>query len=269
MQTQKNNKKQQKSKKGYKLNKNSQWLKDINDWKREWEKEADKLRHSEISPIHYARLCHDASEIINEIDPEASVIFDTGNIMCFAPAFFDSFSRNVTTNNTQFARMGWSCPGIIGAKLANPNHPAIAFLGDGSFMMTCTAIATAVEYSIPAVWVVLNNKTLQIERYGMNYYYGRESFCKYQKEKTGELWNHDFVKVAEGLGASAVRVEKPSEIKKAIKEAINSNVPFVIDLETDNTQKRHVIQKISGLENYETLPFPWTFGDKALVKNPI
>jgi len=253
-------------KKGYKGNKNSPWLKDINKWKDDWEKESENLKRSDISPIHYARLCQDASEVINQIDPLTSVIFDTGNIMCFAPPFFESLTRNVSTNNTQFARMGWSCPGIIGAKLANPDHPAVAFVGDGSFMMTGTAIATAVEYDIPALWIIMNNKTLQAERDGMKFYYGRESFCKYQKEATGELWNPDFVKIAEGLGAEAIKVEKPHEIKKAIKAGIEAKKPFVIDMETDNTQKRHLVHTIAKIG---TLPFPWTFTDKPLIKNPI
>lgn len=250
----------------FKLDTSSQWLVDLNNWKRDWENQSEGLKHSDISPIHYARLCKEASEAISEIDPETSVIFDTGNIMCFAPAFFESLSHNVSTNNTQFARMGWSCPGIIGAKLANPDHPAVAFVGDGSFMMTGTAIATAVEYDIPAVWIVMNNKTLQAERDGMNAFYGRESFCVYQIERTGEPWNPDFVRISEGLGASAIRVEKPNQIKSAIKEGIESQRPFVIDLLTDSTQKRHLVHTIAELG---TLPFPWTFADKPLLQDPF
>ena len=245
---------------------NSQWLTDINNWKAEWEQDSEQMKNSAISPIHYARLCKDASEIINEIDQETSVIFDTGNIMCFAPAFYDSLSPNVSTNNTQFARMGWSCPGIIGAKLANPDHPAVAFVGDGAFMMTCTSIATAVEYQIPAIWIVMNNKTLQAERDGMKAFYGRESFCEYMIESTGELWNPDFMKIAEGLGASAIKVERPNQIKGAIRTAIESNKPFVIDLLTDNTQKRHLISTLAELG---TMPFPWTFTDKPLLRDPF
>jgi len=246
--------------------KNSQWLTDIDNWKNEWNRDADKVKNSPISPIHYARLCKEASEIINEIDQETSVIFDTGTTMCFAPAFYDSFSPNVSTNNTQFARMGWSCAGIIGAKLANPDHPAVAFVGDGAFMMTCTSIATAVEFEIPAVWIVMNNKTLQAERDGMKKIYGRESFCEYKIESTGEPWNPDFIKISEGLGASTITVEKPDQIKGAIRTAIESNKPFVIDVLTDSTQKRHLISTLAELG---TMPFPLKFDDKSLLKEPF
>jgi len=54
--------------------------------------------------------------------------------------------------------MGFATSGILGAKLAAPDRPRVAVVGDGSFLMTPHALATAVEYDIPVVWVVWNNQ---------------------------------------------------------------------------------------------------------------
>jgi acetolactate synthase-1/2/3 large subunit len=155
--------------------------------------------------------------------------------------------------------MGWSVPGLIGAKLANPAHPAIAFVGDGSFMMTGTSVATAVEYGIPAVWVVLNNRSVQFER-RMKNFYGKEVFCDYKIEATGELWNPDFVKMAESLGVEGMKLEKPGDIRPVLKKALEAGRPVVVDAEID-----------IEIEPYNPMPFAYTadFYDRGLQKPPF
>ena len=70
------------------------------------------------------------------------------------------------------AEMGWASSGIPGALVAD-GRPAIALVGDGAFNMTSQVVATAVEYDLPAIWVVLNNYELGIERKGMERSYSR------------------------------------------------------------------------------------------------
>jgi acetolactate synthase I/II/III large subunit len=72
-----------------------------------------------------------------------------------------------------------------------------------------TVVATAVEQDLPLVWVVLNNRSLQIERELMLRLYGRQSFCDYRLNRTGELWNPDFCKWADAMGAGATKVTRP------------------------------------------------------------
>ena len=204
------------------------WLEQIKAWKREWEKEVENLKHSSLSPLHYARLCNDAWEVIKEVDPETSVLFDTGHVLSFGGAFFQSTSRFLS-HCGHFHRMGWTAPAILGAKFANPKHPAVAFVGDGGFMMTGTSIATAVEYDLPVVWIILNNKSLQIERETMIRFYGREALCDYKIQKTGEPWNPDFIKFANSMGIEGAKISKPEEIKPALRKALNAGKPFVID----------------------------------------
>ena len=58
-------------------------------------------------------------------------------------------------------------------RVAADGRPAVALIGDGAFNMTSQVVATAVEYDLPAIWVVLNNYELGIERKGMERSYSR------------------------------------------------------------------------------------------------
>ncbi len=244
---------------GFRGGAESSWLPQINAWRREWRERVKGMRESDSSPLHYARLYHEAGEAIREVDPETSILIDTGSSLCFAPSFLKAPSRFISTNNDHFIRMGWSIPGLIGARLANPSHPAIAFVGDGSFMMTGTALATAVEYDIPAVWVILNNRSVQFER-RMKNIYGKEVFCDYRIERTGELWNPDFIKMAEALGAEALKLNKPEDIKPTLKRALEAGRPFLVDGEID-----------INIEPYNPVSFAYTadFFDRGLKKPPF
>lgn len=127
--------------------------------------------------------------------------------------------------------MGWSASAVIGASIAHGNGPVVALIGDGSFMMGGTAVATAVEQNLPIVWVVLNNRSLQIERELMLRLYGREAFCDYRKVGAKELWNPDFCKWADAMGAGGIKVTRAEEYAGALRRALDARVPTVIDID--------------------------------------
>jgi acetolactate synthase-1/2/3 large subunit len=208
------------------------WHAEIDVLRRTWEASVDGDRRSELAPLHYARVCHDAGEVVAAVDPEMPVFFDTGHLLQFGPAFLAASSRHLAHAGF-FHRMGWSASAIVGASLARGRSPALALLGDGSFLMGGTAIATAVEQDLPLVWVVFSNRSLQIERESMFRLYGRETFCDYRLTRTGELWNPDLVKWAEAMGARATKVSQPKDFAPALRRALESRVPSVIDVDVD------------------------------------
>ncbi len=229
------------------------WLGQIAGWKKEWEKQVEPMIRSDASPLHYGRVLDDASAVIREFDPQASILFDTGHCLSFGPPFLKTDSRFVAHCGF-YHRMGWSLPSGVGAKLARPDHAAVVFMGDGSFLMTGTTLATAVEYDIPLVVVVFDNCTLQCERELMLKNYGRTSFCDYTLQATGEPWNPDLVKWASAMGACARRITRPEEIIPAVREALESKRPFVIDAAID-----------MDCAGYRSIyyPYPRDFADKA------
>ena len=171
--------------------KSSAWLKQIDGWRRAWLEELKSQYESAIEPLHYARIVKDTSDAVNAFDPETAVVCDTGFIMNYITAFYTMKNRHYSTNNHQFGQMGFAPPGLIGAKLARPEHPVVAFVGDQSFIHTGLSLATATEYGIPGVVIVLNNKTIQAEIEGAQRKFGRGVGDHYKIEETGELWNPD------------------------------------------------------------------------------
>ena len=206
------------------------WLKEIAQERQSWEASVADQRHSALAPLHYARICHDTAEVVAGSDPQMPIFFDTGHLLSFAPPFLTTSSRHIAHNGF-FHRMGWSASAVIGASIAQGNCPALALIGDGSFIMGGTAVATAVEQNLPIVWVVLSNRSLQIERELMIRLYGREAFCDYRKTTTKELWNPDIGKWAEAMGAATFHVGRAEDYAPALRRALDVRAPVVIDVE--------------------------------------
>jgi acetolactate synthase I/II/III large subunit len=190
------------------------------------------LQTSDIAPLHYARVCEDVSQVIEHECPEAAVFFDTGHMLSYGPPFLRASSRHVYHSGFMH-RMGWSACAAIGASLASGGRPAVALMGDGSFIMRSTVMMTAVEQKLPVVAVVFDNRTLQIEREAMVKIYGREALCDYRIKGENTLWGPNFVQMAQGMGCDAVRVEKASDFKPAFEAALASGRPTVISVDTE------------------------------------
>ena len=244
---------------GYRGEGNRAWLERIAGWRRAWEAKVAPMREKPGPPLDYAPLLDEAARAVRDVDPETSVLFDTGQILCYGPSFFRAASRHVHTNNGHFIRMGWSVPALIGARLANPGHPALAFTGDGSFMMTGTAIATAVEQGLPVVWLVLNNRSMVFER-RMDRFYDRHVFCDYRIERTGEPWNPDLVAMAESMGARGMRLSKRSEVHAVVSEALRHPGPVVVDVDMDPA---------SPVYNPVTFRYASDFHERGLAAPPF
>jgi acetolactate synthase I/II/III large subunit len=235
------------------------WLGSIADERRKWEAEVKgPLRTSDLVPLHYARIVADASEVINSFDPETALLFDTGMVMNYMSAFLKLNHPYFATCNQQFGQMGFAVPAMVGARLARPAHPVVAFTGDQSFVMTGMSLCTATEYGIPGVVVLLNNKTIQAEVEGANAKFGRTVGDHYRIEATGELWNPDFQLIAKAMRAEIFAVGKPEEFKPALKAALESGKLCVIDVDTDRTQKRYSVPLIAKLG---TMPFPYRWNE--------
>jgi acetolactate synthase-1/2/3 large subunit len=134
------------------------------------------------------------------------------------------------------AEMGWAASGVLGAIAANPDRPAIAFTGDGAFNMSTQVLATAFEYGLPAVWVILDNCEFGIERKGATKNFGRSHpWYSFTRHDTDEPWNPDYAMLARANGGDGVRIDDPAELGPALDEAIASRKPFVIDVVQDTS----------------------------------
>jgi len=118
--------------------------------------------------------------------------------------------------------MGWSTPAATATKLCCPDKRVTGVIGDGGFVMTMDAIATAAEQNLDVVYVVANNAGLGMVRDNL----GNQKIAV-------DFRDHDFAKVAEGLGGSGLTVTSADQMRDALEEAHRLGGPVVIDVKVD------------------------------------
>jgi len=118
--------------------------------------------------------------------------------------------------------LGFAMPAALGVKLANPDRPVVAFVGDGSAHYSITALWTAVRYQLPVVFIIINNSG-----YGALKWFSQQ--FKTQNVPGIEIEGVDFVRLAEGYGMKARRVSTCTEFSQAFDAAISGSSPVLIE----------------------------------------
>ena len=137
-----------------------------------------------------------------------------------------------------FAQRGGSLGSAMGAalgmKLASPERPVVAVIGDGTAMYTIQALWTAAAYDIPVTYVFCNNSSYKVLREGMTRYLtGSERQSDYLGMDFYKL-PLDFVKMAAAFNIEGARVENPDDLGPALLKAVSSNRPTVVDVIMDD-----------------------------------
>jgi acetolactate synthase-1/2/3 large subunit len=204
------------------------WVEEVYEYKTRWQDFKTPYEENAEVPIDPRRILLDMRKVAPD---DAILVSDVGNIQAWVEQYWATPHPQAHLSPGGFAAMGFGVCGVLGAKLARPNAPCIAVCGDGGFMMTPHAVATAVEYDLPAVWVIFNNYTIGCIRDLQRFYLGgREIGTSFRKVKTNELWNPDFAQMAKAMGGEGIRVEKPGDFAGAFESAIKSGVPTVLDV---------------------------------------
>jgi acetolactate synthase-1/2/3 large subunit len=199
---------------------------------RRWREEIEELLATATSPVHPARLCHELGEALAAAN--GRVYVDIGDVVQYAEPYMTVRGPGIWHIAPGMAEMGWSSSGVVGAAAADLSRPAVSFVGDGAFNMTSQILATAVEYALPAVWVILDNGELGIERKGAMKAFSRSHpWYSFVRKDTGEPYNPDYVKLAEANGALGARVEDPADLRAVLDRALGSGRPFVVDVVQD------------------------------------
>jgi len=142
--------------------------------------------------------------------------------------------------------MGFGLGAAIGAAVANPNTPVINIAGDGCFRMNHIEIATAVEYELPVIEVIINNHNLGMVRQWQTLFYDKRYSQTSLHGKTT-----DFIKLAEAYGAAAFNVTTPEEVDDAITKALALKRPVIINCEVGDDDKVYpMVPPGAGIDQY-------------------
>ncbi|HTZ36118.1 MAG TPA: thiamine pyrophosphate-binding protein [Stellaceae bacterium] len=203
------------------------WLARIDGWRGEWQAATAPGYVDDATPINPQRA---AAEIDKALPEDAILVSDIGVHHNWLLQFCRPTRPDSLIGCMGFGPMGFGVAGVLGARLAAPDRPCVSVCGDGAFFMHASVLGTAVEYGIPAVWVVWNNYSFaSIRGLQRGYLGGRELATDFRHPETGEPYNPDFAALARACGVDGVRIDRAGDLGDAIKAAIATGKPYLID----------------------------------------
>ena len=208
------------------------WI-DVAKLRRDWETERAGLLKPADRPIVPPVVAHAMRQALPS---DGIMIVDAGNAGKHARVFMDTHQPNTYMYSDDWGSVGAAFPIAMGAKLARPKQPVMAAVGDMGMMCNIGELETAVRERIPVVCVVFNDRGLGNERAFQKELYGGRYFGV-------DYGDVDFAALARVFGAFGERVEEPSAVLPAIKRALDSGLPAVVDAVIDQDTLAAVVYK--------------------------
>ena len=184
------------------------WLRTIDQWKKE-----HPLRYRSGTDIRAQQVIHKLGEITGG---NAIVVTDVGQHQMWAAQFFNWIHPRSHITSGGLGTMGFSLPAAMGAAFGRKDLPVVSISGDGGIQMNSQEFATIVEHKLPMKIFVINNGFLGMVRQWQELFWRR----RYSQV---ELYNPDFVKLAEAYGCRALRATRATEVEGVIREALAYN----------------------------------------------
>jgi acetolactate synthase-1/2/3 large subunit len=163
------------------------------------------------------------------LDPEDVVATEVGQHQMWAALFLPRARPRTFLTSGGTGTMGYGLPAALGAAFGVGPRRVAAILGDGSFQMNLQELATLVQYRVPVLLLVLNNRGHGMVRQWQDLFYeGRRH--------GSDLVNPDFVKVAEAYGIPGRRAETEDELAQALTDWRAQGGPFLVEVRVPTTE---------------------------------
>jgi acetolactate synthase-1/2/3 large subunit len=166
--------------------------------------------------------------MIDKLTPDDTIIAtEVGQNQMWTAQFYKFKKPRLLLTSGGLGTMGYGFPAAIGAQVAFPKRTVIDIAGDGSIQMNIQELATAVQYKLNVKVMILNNRYLGMVRQWQSFFY------KKRYSHTSMAVSPDFVKLAQAYGANGMLVDKPSDVRGAIKDALETKGPVFVDFRVD------------------------------------
>ncbi len=185
-----------------------QWEMELGQWAQETDAWSSEV--SADDPAMHPRQM--LRELEKAMPDDAMVSTDIGNICSVSNSYLRFNKPNSFFAAMSFGNCGYAFPTIIGAKVAAPDRPAVAYVGDGAWAMSMGEILTCVRERIPVTAVVFNNRQWGAEKKNQVDFYSRRFVGV-------NLDNPSFAEIARAMGAEGVTVDRLDQVGAALEKA--------------------------------------------------
>lgn len=170
-------------------------------------------------------------EKVYDMAKDAIIVTEVGQHQMWAAQYFKFSKPRTLLTSGGLGTMGYGLGAAIGAQTANRDKQVINIAGDGCFRMNMNEIATAAREKLPLIEIIINNHVLGMVRQWQTLLYDKHYSATVLDDGV------DYVKLSEAMGAKAKRVMSQEEFETAFAEALESDVPYVIDCIIDSDDK--------------------------------
>jgi acetolactate synthase I/II/III large subunit len=198
------------------------WLEQIKGWKTKYPLVYKKDK--KLKPQYIIEKVYELTK------NKAIVTTEVGQHQMWAAQYYSWNKARTFISSGGLGTMGFGLGAAIGTQVGNPKKRVLNIAGDGSFRMNCHELATAVEYELPVIIVLINNSALGMVRQWQNLFYDSRFSHTHLDHKT------DFCKLAEAYGAVGLKLDKTEDVEKVIKKALALKRPVVIDCKIEREE---------------------------------
>lgn len=202
---------------------NSVWNEDLKQLKQEY-----PLWYQEDSEVIKPQQL--VERIYEQTNGEAIITTDVGQHQMWTAQFFKFKKPNRWVTSGGLGTMGFGFPAAIGAQLAEPNTPVIAFMGDAGFQMTLQELSILQEMKLPLKLVIVNNGCLGMVRQW------QQLFFEERYSNSLIPVQPDFVKLAEAYGIKGMRVDNVADLDRSVAEMLAYDGPVLVDFRVANRE---------------------------------
>ena len=202
-------------------NQHTMWIKSFAEYeKTEYDNVISRELNPGEGPLTMGEVARAVSEATND---EAVLVTDVGqNQMISARYFRYSKERSIVTSGG-LGTMGFGLPAAIGATFGAPERTICAFMGDGGLQMSIQEFGTIMEQQASVKIILLNNNYLgNVRQWQAMFFNRRYSFTP--------MMNPDYMQIAGAYGIASRRVTERSELQDAIKEMLETDGPFLLEV---------------------------------------
>ncbi len=199
------------------------WVDQIQAWKLEFP--LDTNQNGKIKP-------HTILRKLSELTSGKAIITtEVGQSQMWAAQYYTHSEPRTFLTSGGLGTMGFGFGACMGVALGRPDKKPINIAGDGSFLMNCNELATAVYYKLPMLTIILDNGVLGMVRQWQDIFFDKR-FSGTTIER-----NTDFVKLAEAFGAKGYRLDNVEDVESVLKEALAQEGPVVVHVPIDKDDK--------------------------------